>query len=152
MVSKALGWDSFGSMWGHLECLKVTWELLWESLRVAWGSLGAQPWATWGSVEARLGPVGGPKAPRASPLAFGGDSTPGGWGAERARWRQGRLSEASVRPQGGKGARAGPAYEVLRTTKRSSEDLTRRWARGPANFSYTNKHKNHRRIARSNLN
>ena len=47
---------------------------------------------------------------------------------------QGGLSEASVRPQGGKGARAGAPYEVLRTTNRSSEDLTRRWARGPANF------------------
>ena len=37
--------------------------------------------------------------------------------------------------QGGKGALAGPAYEVLRTTKRSSEYLRRRWANGPANCS-----------------
>ena len=58
---------------------------------------------------------------------------PGG-GGERARWPRGGLGEASRRPQGGKGARAGAPYEVLRTTKRSSEDLTRRWARGPANF------------------
>ena len=39
-----------------------------------------------------------------------------------------------MRPQGGNGAQAGPAYEGLRTTKRRSEDLTRRWARSPANF------------------
>ena len=52
---------------------------------------------------------------------------------EASRRPQGGLEEASVRPRGGKGARAGPAYEVPRTTKLSSEDLTRRWARGPAN-------------------
>ena len=39
-----------------------------------------------------------------------------------------------MRHRRGKGALAGPAYEALRTTKRSSEHLTRRWASGLANF------------------
>ena len=101
------------------------------------GSLGRRLGVAWGSLGVTWCHLGGPKAPRASPLAFGVDSTAGGGGGtdKVASVRlQGGLKEASVRPQGGKGARAGPAYEVLRTTKRSSEDLTRRWARGPANL------------------
>ena len=62
-------------------------------------------------------------------------------GGARARMPQGGLEEASRRPQGGlkgpqggKGTPAAAPYEILRTTNRSSEDLTRRLARGPANL------------------
>ena len=41
--------------------------------------------------------------------------------------------EAPGRHRGDNGALGGPPYEVFRTANRSSEDLTHRWARGPAN-------------------
>ena len=58
----------------------------------------------------------------------------GGTGEAPGRHRGG-TEEAPRRHRGGNGALGGPPYEVLRTTNRSSEDLTRRWARGPANLN-----------------
>ena len=55
-------------------------------------------------------------------------------GGQRARWHRGGTREAPRRHRGGNGALGGLPYEVLGTTNRSSEDLTRRWAKGPANF------------------
>ena len=94
MLSKVLDAGLLGPLGVNWGCLKATWELLGESPGVAWGSLGESPGATWGSVEGHLGSVGGPNAPRASPLAFGGDSTAG-------RGSGGTDRVASVRPRGG---------------------------------------------------
>ena len=58
--------------------MNATWELLGESPGVAWELLGESPGVAWGSVEGHLGSVGGPKAPRASPLAFGDAATHNG--------------------------------------------------------------------------
>ena len=48
MVSKALGWESFGSTWGQLVLLEghlgVTWGVTWGHLGVGGGSLGV----SWG--------------------------------------------------------------------------------------------------------
>ena len=61
---------------------------------------------------------------------------------EPARWRQGGGKEpARSRQGGGEGAKrfwlASLRSNVVTThEERSSEDLTRRWARGPANFLY----------------
>ena len=84
---KSPGCGSFRSTWGQLGLLEghlgITWGVSCGRLGVTWGVT----WGHLGSVEGHLGSVGGPKAPRASPLAFGGDSTAGGGGRERARWR-----------------------------------------------------------------
>ena len=55
-------------------------------------------------------------------------------GGEGTMWLQGGSEEAPGRLQGGNGALGGLAYEVLRTSKRRTKDLTHRWARGPANL------------------
>ena len=91
---------------------------------------GFQVGQSW-SLGGHLGSPGGAKLPRASPPAFGNRFYQVGVGA---RCHQGGTRVAPGMHRGGKGALPGPAYEVLGTTKRSSEDLTRRWARGPANF------------------
>ena len=64
------------------------------------------------------------------------------WLAQLLAWSNGSAGSALFqgygpeRARSGKGALAGPAYEVLRATKRSSGDLTHRWARGLANFEF----------------
>ena len=86
MVKRSPGCESFGSTWGQLGLLEghlgVTWGVSWGRLGVTWG-------VTWGHLGVGGGVRGGswsPEAPRASPLAFGGDSTAGEGGWERARW------------------------------------------------------------------
>ena len=65
---------------------------------------------------------------------FEGRRPVGGTGEVAPGRLRGDTREAPRKLLGGNGAVAGARYEVLRTTKRSSEDLTCHGARGPANL------------------